>query len=58
MWTEQDQQTNNTQLVRKLSTKDAIRSLTCRARQDVSKTLRNLMLVVLGNEWILSYKMD
>ncbi|UJR36022.1 hypothetical protein I4U23_028761 [Adineta vaga] len=54
LWTENNQQTNETVLVRKLSTKDAVRSLTCRARQDVNKTLRNLALLILGSSGLFT----
>lgn len=44
-----NKETNVTNAARKLSTREARRSLVCRARQDVSTTLRNLGLLVLGN---------
>jgi hypothetical protein len=53
IWTADNKQTNNTNEASKLSTKDAIRSLTCRARQDIHSTLRNLILLVLGNKIFL-----
>ncbi|CAF0825009.1 unnamed protein product [Adineta steineri] len=47
LWTETNHQTNETAHVRKLSTKEAIRSLTCRARQDIHKVSKNTCLLTL-----------
>lgn len=52
LWDAKDKPTNDTTLAVKLSTQDAIRSLTCRARKDMNKTLRNVLLVVLGTRFI------
>ena len=51
LWTVDNKETNTTALVAKMSTKEALRSLTCRARQDVDKNLRNLALLILGKEF-------
>jgi hypothetical protein len=54
IWDANDKQINTTIGASKLSTKDAIRSLTCRARQDINRTLRNLILLVLGSTGLLT----
>ncbi|CAF0832437.1 unnamed protein product [Adineta ricciae] len=54
LWTVDNKETNTTALVAKMSTKEALRSLTCRARQDVDKTLRNLALLILGPVGLLT----
>lgn len=53
IWNNKNEQINTTIGASQLSTKEALRSLTCRARQDVNKTLRNLFLLILGNKFLI-----
>jgi hypothetical protein len=53
VWNDDNKQTKIITEASKLSTQEAVRSLTCRARQDINTTIRNLILLVLGNEFYL-----
>ena len=53
IWNKDNQQTNSTTEARKLSSKEAIRSLTCRARQDIGGSWKKWLLYLLGNEVLL-----
>ena len=50
VWNNVNDRTKMSEDATKLSTPEAVRSLTCRARQDVSKTLRNVLLLILGKD--------
>ncbi|CAF4575888.1 unnamed protein product [Rotaria sp. Silwood1] len=54
VWNEANKETKNPTEARKLSTPEAVRALTCRARQDISNTLRNFILLVLGSTGLLT----
>ncbi|CAF4158507.1 unnamed protein product [Rotaria sp. Silwood2] len=54
VWNESNHETKNLDEAKKLSTPEAKRALTCRARQDISKTLRNFLLLILGSTGLLT----
>ncbi|CAF0908215.1 unnamed protein product [Rotaria sordida] len=54
VWNERNQETKNIAEAKKLSTPEALRALTCRVRQDASKTFRNLILLILGSTGLLT----
>ncbi|CAF4713427.1 unnamed protein product, partial [Rotaria socialis] len=47
-------QTKNLSEVTALSTEEALRSIACRAQQDISKTARNLILLIIGSTGLLT----
>ena len=49
LWNDTNEETKVVKDVSKLSTQEAIRTLSCQARQGANHTLRNLGLLVLGN---------